>query len=185
MWRPEQPFRVFWNSSLPWLWISCILCCTDQIREAKYYTTSLCSERQHGNKHAKLLCFYVNLTSDISGSQNTWVVSTKPQINPRNFMNQTDTLPCIVAPLKALAVTCAPFPFPRGQRCANWFVLRQFRVTSTVAVCALSQEENIPVCMGCSPHAFPDKNLVAPFRYHYDLKCPGLHQIGHCLNCKF
>lgn len=83
------------------------------------------SENQTARSIPKLILrFYFSLSSDISSSLNSWVATTKSEENTRDLFNLTDTLPWSVATREALVVTCTPLT--RGQRCADWLVLRQF-----------------------------------------------------------
>lgn len=68
-----------------------------------------CAVREpNGNKHAKMLRFYFNLPSNISGDLNKWVGSTKIEGNVRDFFNMTHTEPWCLATRQALAVICIP-----------------------------------------------------------------------------
>ena len=95
------------------------------------------------NKFSKVLRFAHNLPSSIAKSIDTWVSSPRPEarasllfgawanrISPRTWPleNKSSTKSAVA---REVMKHCQILTI--GQRCADWFVMRQFRVTGTLA----------------------------------------------------
>lgn len=90
--------------------------------------------REYGTaKRAKILRFIYAVPPCIAKSLDQWVAVPKANISVNNALfrseNNPNMLRCECE--RSLKLTCVPLTI--GQRCADWFELRKFRVTGTSA----------------------------------------------------
>lgn len=102
--------------------------------------------RESGGKPSKRLRFYYNLTYDIATDFKKWATYSKTDILVRDIYHLTSNLDWRVAARTAFTGTCVPVT--EGQRCADSFLIRQFRITAILVATALVDDENLRNCMG-------------------------------------
>lgn len=94
--------------------------------------------REHGtSKFSKVLRFMYAVPNSIGKELTNWIAVPKPNITLHDtlFSGYDDVAAKIVEAV--LSQVCVPLTM--GQRCADWFVLRQFRVTGTNAGLILNE----------------------------------------------
>lgn len=114
--------------------------------------------REHGtSKFSKVLRFMYALPSSVSAELDKWVAVPKPGVSTAQtlYSESTDVLgkKCEAV----LSHSC--FPLTIGQRCADWFTLRQFRVTGTNAGIILRQNEAFLAAMNLTAGTTEERTL--------------------------
>lgn len=109
--------------------------------------------RERGtSKFSRILRFMHSIPQSIQESINTWIAVPKANLSLNNTLFSGKVVggnhlvrvrEVIESKLKSYTV-----PLTLGQRCADWFVLRQFRVTGTMAGSILLNNEEVNVYLG-------------------------------------
>jgi YqaJ-like viral recombinase domain len=117
--------------------------------------------REHGTvKFSKILRFMYRVPSNVSRAVETWIavpgaglghsaLFIKRDDNGRIITPAPDSPDCKDVVEREILRNCVVLTV--GQRCADWFVLRQFRVTGTNAGRFLMEDENVRTELGYSP----------------------------------
>lgn len=105
--------------------------------------------REHvTSKFSKLLRFMHAVPPGISTDLNNWIAVTKPNIHLGDTLFSGSNVSVIKIVETALSEVCVPLTM--GQRCADWFILHQFRVTGTNAGIILARSQLFLVAVGLS-----------------------------------
>lgn len=114
--------------------------------------------REHGTeKYSKVLRFMHAVPTPITYQLNQWVAVPKPVVSTTNSLFSGSTATDINSCEFMLAKTC--FPLTLAQRCADWFTLRQFRVTGTNGGIIMRDDAGFLTAMGYSTDSARERTM--------------------------
>lgn len=103
--------------------------------------------REHGTKkYSRLLRFMHSVPSGVSKEFDRWIAVPKAPVSVSRTLFAGNDNPGSKCCETALLQHC--FPLTVGQRCADWFTLRQFRVTGTNSCLILQQDPGFRAQVG-------------------------------------
>lgn len=138
---------------------------------AKRSQVTAVAVRERGTPHfSKVLRFLYSTPSSFSESIETWVAVPRSHAHDEKLLfaktlgqaasdpSADASSPRAVIESTVLRNCCV---LTKGQRCADWFIMRQFRVTGTIAGKIMLADNNVRVLLGYPPHPDPAPDETA------------------------